>query len=125
MSQLRQVTNREKQPSKITHSKVGHNKNPIVAADIMRNKIADLSTPKFSLSQISEAPTSKAQVSEISHNMVGYKKMCLFRTDKLRLSKTRQRFSSHLNSHSRQRFNMMLEERPRHAISLILSTANI
>ena len=51
--------------------------------------------------------------------------MCLFRTAKLKLSKARQRFSSHLHSHSRQRFNMMLEERPRHAISLILSTANI
>ena len=52
---------------------MGHNKNPIMVVDIMRNDVADHSSPNSSLSQISEDPTSKEKTSEITHNIVGHK----------------------------------------------------
>ena len=39
--------------------------------------------------------------------------MCLFRTAEMKLQGARQSFSNHIHSHSRERFNMMLEEEPR------------
>ena len=56
------------------HSKVVHNKNPITAADIMRNDVSDQPSSTLSTSQISEVPTSKEQPFEITHSMVGHKK---------------------------------------------------
>ena len=55
MSQIWQVPNGKEELFEITHSELGHNKNPIMEADIMRNDAADQPSSSSSASQISES----------------------------------------------------------------------
>ena len=55
ISQICRVSNSEERLFEITHSEVGHNKNPIMAADIMKND-AQTSPPQAYLRHISLSP---------------------------------------------------------------------